>query len=83
MTDTILFYAKSAEMKFHVVRVPLDADYVEKFYRHKDAKGRRYRLSDMSAPEGGGMSAINKATGRPNGWYEWKGYAPPPPRMAL
>jgi site-specific DNA-methyltransferase (adenine-specific) len=78
LTDTILFYAKSAEMKFKVVRVPLDEEYIEKFYRHKDPKGRRYRLSDMSAPEGGGMAAINKATGKPNGWYMWKGYTPPP-----
>ena len=78
LTDTILFYAKSAEMKFKVVRVPLDEEYIEKFYRHKDPKGRRYRLSDLSAPEGGGMAAINKATGKPNGWYMWKGYTPPP-----
>ena len=78
LTDIILFYAKSAEMNFKVVRVPLDEEYIEKFYRHKDPKGRRYRLSDMSAPEGGGMAAINKATGKPNGWYMWKGYTPPP-----
>ena len=31
----------------------------------------------MDAPEGGGMAAINKATGKPNGWYVWKGYQPP------
>jgi len=31
----------------------------------------------MSAPEGGGMAAINKKTGKPNGWYEWHGYQPP------
>ena len=23
------------------------------------------------------MSAINKKTGKPNGWYVWKGYEPP------
>lgn len=36
-----------------------------------------YRLGDMSAPKGGGMSAINKKTGKPNGWYVWKDYQPP------
>lgn len=78
LTDTILFYMRATEAKFNVVRVPLDQEYVEKFYRHKDEKGRLFRLSDMSAPEGGGMAAINKQTGRPNGWYEWRGYQPPP-----
>ena len=77
LSDVILFYSKSKDMPFNVVRVPLDEDYVSKFYRHKDADGRRYRLSDMSAPEGGGMAAINKTTGKPNGWYEWRGYQPP------
>ena len=77
ITDTILFYSRSAQMKFNVVRVPLDIGYVNKFYRHKDSAGRLFRLSDMSAPEGGGMAAINKQTGKPNGWYEWQGYQPP------
>jgi hypothetical protein len=31
----------------------------------------------MAAPAGGGMAAINKKTGKPNGWYAWKGYEPP------
>jgi site-specific DNA-methyltransferase (adenine-specific) len=77
VTDTILFYGKSREAKFNVVRQPLDKDYVEKFYRFTDADGRRYQLDNMAAPEGGGMSAIRKDTGKPNGWYVWKGYEPP------
>lgn len=77
ITDTLLFYGKSKDTKFNVVRTPLDPEYVDKFYRYTDENGRRYRLGDMSAPEGGGMAAINKQTGRPNGWYVWKGYQPP------
>ena len=77
VTDNILFYAKSPATKFNVIRQAHDPDYLEKFYRFKDADGRRYRLSDMSAPEGGGMAAINKTTGKSNGWYLWKGYEPP------
>ncbi|MCA3630148.1 MAG: restriction endonuclease [Methylobacterium sp.] len=77
VSDKILFFSKSKDTKFNQVRTPLDPEYVEKFYRFQDSDGRRYRLSDMSAPEGGGMSAINKNTGRPNGWFEWKGFAPP------
>jgi site-specific DNA-methyltransferase (adenine-specific) len=38
---------------------------------------RRYNKADMSAPAGGGMASINKKTGKPNGWYEYKGYQPP------
>jgi site-specific DNA-methyltransferase (adenine-specific) len=37
---------------------------------------RRFNTADLSAPAGGGMAAINKATGKPNGWYIYKGYQP-------
>lgn len=76
ITDVLLYYAKSKKPYFNVVRTSLDPDYVKKFYRHKEGD-RLYQLSDMSAPEGGGMASINKATGKPNGWYEWQGYQPP------
>lgn len=77
VNDCVLFYAKSKLTQFNVVRTPLDPNYVEKFYRFKELDGRRYQLDNMAAPEGGGMAAINKVTGRPNGWYIWKGYDPP------
>src|SRR5207248_7800101 len=38
---------------------------------------RRFNTGDMSAPQGGGMAAINKKTGKPNGWYVYKGFQPP------
>lgn len=41
------------------------------------AGARRFNTADLSAPAGGGMAAINKATGKPNGWYVYKGYQPP------
>jgi site-specific DNA-methyltransferase (adenine-specific) len=77
ITDTIFYYAKSDATRFNVIRRELGEEYQSKFYRHRDADGRIYRLSDMSAPEGGGMAAINKISGKPNGWYEWRGYQPP------
>ncbi|MBI4266163.1 MAG: restriction endonuclease [Acidobacteria bacterium] len=50
---------------------------------------RRFNTADLSAPAGGGMAAINAKTGKPNGWYIYKGYQPPgrgwrhePERMA-
>jgi DNA modification methylase len=77
VSDNILFYAKSKDAPFHVVRQPLGEEYVKKFYKYEDADKRRYQLDNMAAPAGGGMAAINKRTGRPNGWYVWKGYDPP------
>ena len=78
VNDCILFYAKTKNAKFNVVREPLEESYVSKFYKFSDADGRRYQLDNIAAPEGGGMSAIRKDTGKPNGWYVWKGYDPPP-----
>jgi len=50
---------------------------------------RRFNTADLSAPAGGGMAAINAKTGKPNGWYVYKGHQPPengwrhePARMA-
>jgi len=40
------------------------------------ADARRFNLDNTSAPAGGGMAAINKKTGKPNGWYVYKGYEP-------
>lgn len=77
VNDNLLFYCKSSASKFNVVHQEHDPQYLETFYRFTDDAGRRYRLSDMSAPEGGGMAAINKTTGKSNGSYDWKGYQPP------
>lgn len=53
------------------------------------AGARRFNTDNLSAPAGGGMAAINPKTGKPNGWYVYKGYQPPangwrhsPERMA-
>ncbi|MBF0495578.1 MAG: restriction endonuclease [Deltaproteobacteria bacterium] len=68
-TDTILFYSKSSENIFNS-QFNMDAkgygEYVEKFYRHVDEKGRRFRIADLSSPNL-----------RPNLMYEYKGYKPP------
>lgn len=47
--DTILFYAKSSEFRFNPQYVPYDDTYLKNFYCHKDADGRIYRLSDLTA----------------------------------
>ena len=76
INDAIYYYTKSDKATYNPVYISLKEKHVESKYTLTDEKGI-YRLSDMSAPMGGGMSAINKSTGRPNGWYEYKGYRPP------
>lgn len=78
VNDIILFYGKSILTFFDPQYTSHEEEYVKKFYRFNDNDGRGpYRLGDMSAPAGGGMSAINKKTGKPNGWYVYKGFQPP------
>jgi site-specific DNA-methyltransferase (adenine-specific) len=61
--DVILRYAKTEAAKFFKVYGEHDPAYIEKFYRHADANGRRYQLADLTNP--------NKD--RPNLTYELLG----------
>lgn len=47
--DTILFVSKSDSYKWNRVFTAYDDDYLRRYYRHVDADGRRYRLSDLTA----------------------------------
>lgn len=48
--DIILFYSRQPRINSNEVRIPLDDDYVEQFYRHEDERGA-YRLGDLTAAE--------------------------------
>ena len=61
--DVILRYAKTDKAKFFKVYGEHNEDYIEKFYRHVEPDGRRYRLGDITNP--------NK--NRPNLTYEFLG----------
>ena len=61
--DILLRYTKTDEFTFNKTYLPHDPEYVEKFYRYTDEKGRRYRLGDITNP--------NK--NRPNLTYEFLG----------
>jgi len=74
--DSIFFYTPG-NYTWNPQYTPQTPEDVAKRYRHRDADGRRYRLGPMDAPEGGGMAAILPSTGKPRGWYTWKGYDPP------
>lgn len=77
LSDTILQYTKSNKFAWTPVCREQAEEDVKKRYTYTEPNGRRYRLGPMDAPAGGGMSAINKTTGKPNGWYVWKDYQPP------
>ncbi|MEZ4527436.1 MAG: site-specific DNA-methyltransferase, partial [Desulfobacterales bacterium] len=68
-TDIIFFYSKSKQNSFNS-QFNFEAegykDYVNKFFKYKDEKGRLYRIADLSSP-----------SPRPNLMYEYKGYPPP------
>jgi site-specific DNA-methyltransferase (adenine-specific) len=61
--DVLLRYTKSDDWPFHPQYREHDEVYINKFYRHIDADGRRYRLGDLTNP--------NK--NRPNLTYEFLG----------
>jgi DNA modification methylase len=78
LTDSIFYYSKSNKFIYHPVYGKHSEEYKTGFYKYDDSDGKgKYQLADMSAPQGGGMSAINKETGKPNGWYIYQGYQPP------
>jgi site-specific DNA-methyltransferase (adenine-specific) len=66
--DVIFLYTKSAHYTWNQQHQAYDESYVEKFYRHLDADGRRFRISDLT---GGGTS--RGETGKP-----WRGVDPTP-----
>lgn len=61
--DVIFFYTKSSEYTWNPQFVPYDKAYVKKFYRHEDADGKRYTLSDLT-----GAGTRKGKTGNP-----WRG----------
>ncbi len=47
--DVILFYTKSDRYVWHQSFQPYSAKYLDGFYTHRDADGRRWRRSDLTA----------------------------------
>jgi adenine specific DNA methylase Mod len=64
--DTILFASKSDDFCWNRVMTEYDKKYVEKFYKHKDADGRLFRLSDLT-----GSGVRHGESGKP-----WNGFNP-------
>ena len=51
-SDTILFYARSANRIWNVQHTPYSQEYVDRDYRRVDEDGRRYRLDNIQGPGG-------------------------------
>jgi DNA modification methylase len=67
LQDVLLFYAKGPNYEWRQPYRPYDQSYVDDFYRFVEPiTGRRYRLSDITAPGG-----ANPAKGNPH--YEFLG----------
>lgn len=50
VSDRILFYAKSDKHVFVKQYVQYPQSYIDKYYRHADADGRRYQLVSLRSP---------------------------------
>jgi adenine-specific DNA-methyltransferase len=48
--ESIFVYSKSENYNWNVQYTPYDQTYVDDFYRHRDENGRRFQLSDTTAP---------------------------------
>jgi DNA modification methylase len=57
--ETILLYTKSENYPWAMQFTAYDQEYVDAFYRYTDSDGRRYRLSDITAPGGAKASKGN------------------------
>jgi DNA modification methylase len=52
VNDSLLFYANGPDNTFNPQFLPLGDAYVERWYRHTDPDGRRYKLDNMTGPGG-------------------------------
>ena len=68
VSDTILYFSKSENRVWNPQYKPHDPEYLETFYRHAEANGRKYRTHQIER---------NPALGtRENLIYEYRGYIP-------
>ena len=53
VNDVLLLYAKQSGVQtFHPQFLPMEDDYVKRWYRYADTDGRRYKLDNMLGPGG-------------------------------
>ena len=52
VADILLYYTKGDEYAFNTIFVPYEQAYIDKYYRYRDADGRRYWLDNLTGPGG-------------------------------
>ncbi|MCM8729572.1 DNA methyltransferase [Hephaestia sp. GCM10023244] len=52
VNDIILFYQKTNDRIWNALYEPLSDEYVRKFYKYRDADGRRWKMDNMLGPGG-------------------------------
>ncbi len=50
--ETILLYAKTEKYTWNTIYTPYEQAYIDAFYKNSDSDGRKYQLSDITAPGG-------------------------------
>lgn len=70
--DVLLFYAKSEGHVWNKVFQPYDEEYVERYYRYKDADGRRYASGDVAAAGPGPARLFNGVLREPPPGSHWR-----------
>ena len=61
--DVVFFYSRSANFTWNPIHQPYDQDYINTFFEHADADGRRWKRTDLT-----GAGIRNGETGKP-----WRG----------
>ena len=74
--DLVLFYTKSDTWDWNQQYTDYTDDYKDTWYRHREEAGRRFRLSDLTAPgsrrgDSGGPITINGESVRPAAGRHW------------
>jgi DNA modification methylase len=52
ITDSLLYYTKTADYTFNTQFTPYSEDYLRTSYRNEDPDGRRWKSSDLTGPGG-------------------------------
>jgi adenine-specific DNA-methyltransferase len=52
VADILLYYTRSDDYIFNTIFMPYDQAYIDKYYRYRDADGRRYWLDNLTGPGG-------------------------------
>ena len=70
--DTLLFYTKGNKWTWNKVYQPYDQEYVDKYYRYKDANGERYASGDVAAEGPGPAKYFNGVLRDPPPGSHWR-----------